>query len=443
MSAKQASMPTSSSAPALNKSLITRAFIMVAFYWFSMYTYLPYTAVFLKGQGVTQTLIGMVTGAYGIAQIILRPPLGIAADLKGSQRRFILIGVFTPAIASTIRLIAPTGVGFLIGNFVSGIGAAMWICFMIFFARLFGKDGMQQATAIIMGANSLGQLVGYIAATLLYPLFGMTVLIWLSIGGSIIATAIASTLHEPKTGPVIRTAAQPSAEESPVAKAGSEADLAAQPSAEAGSEAEPKLTARELVKVFKNKRLLFFSIFAIMQTGIVLAAVTNFSTQAVKELGGGPFMVGLVTIVFMLSMVIFSLMSAADWFRRLGAKVWIPVCMITITLYCILSPLAHSILAINLLQILSGFYAGVITSFAVAEATKEIPDRMRTTAMGTYQCFVAIGIAALPMLSGWLVDVDNGSFDLAYRVMTILSIITVILAFWGTRTKKLDAKKPL
>ena len=69
----------------VRRSAITRIMLMVALYWFSMYVYVPYTATYLKSLAVSQGLIGLVAGAYGFAQILLRPPLGVTADLKGSQ----------------------------------------------------------------------------------------------------------------------------------------------------------------------------------------------------------------------------------------------------------------------------------------------------------------------------------------------------------------------
>lgn len=426
----------------VRRSAITRIMLMVALYWFSMYVYVPYTATYLKSLAVSQGLIGLVAGAYGFAQILLRPPLGVTADLKGSPRTFILIGVIIPAAASLIRLLLPTGAGFLAANILSGTGAAMWICFMTYFAGLFGKDGMQQATALIMGANNLGQLIGFTVSTLLYARFGMPVLCAFSIAAAVLATILAVSLgRRPQTAPPAGepTAVEPGTDRFETDRPGTAGH------AGAGTAAHPApqpLRLNDLMRVFRNRRLLFFSVFGLMQTGIVLATVTNFDTQRIRTFGGSDTMVGLMTITFMVIQMLSAMLSSAGFFRRLGARVWIPAAMLSIMLYCFLSPAATAVWQIYALQILSGFFAGVITSFAVAEGTKEIPARMRTTAMGIYQCAVAIGIALLPMITGRMAD-TSGSFQSAYILLGSLSAICLLLGIWGTRTAQLDAGRPL
>ncbi|HHX37087.1 MAG TPA: MFS transporter [Clostridiaceae bacterium] len=402
----------------LNRSLILRAMLMVSLYWFSMYVYIPYTATFLRDLSVNQSMIGLVAGSYGIAQVVLRPPLGIVADLKGSSKPFIVFGVIVPAVASLVRIVSPSGGGFLLANSLSGVGAAMWIVFIIFFADFFGKGSIQQATALIMGANAFGQLLGFTCSALFYNRFGMTFLCWLSVGASVLATFIALSFKNTKSS------------------------CAKETSPSASGAMEQKLTIRDLLPVFKNKRLWFFSIMAIMQSGIVLATVTNFDTQRVREFGGSSTLVGLLTITFMICQMISSMVSSTYRFRRHGAKVWLPLCLVAIVIYCFVSPQVSSIPPLFALQILTGFFAGTITSFTVAEATKEIPESMHTTAMGIFQCLIAVGIVIIPMISGRIAE-QAGQFAPAYYAIGFAALLVFVLSVWGTRTTKLDAKTPL
>lgn len=411
---------------AAQKRKILRAMLMVAFYWFSLYVYTPYQATYLKDLGAGQTMIGLIAGAYGLAQIILRPPLGIIADLKGGTFSFMLAGVAIPAAASIVRLIAPAAGGFLTANLISGCGAAMWICFMVYFADLFGKDGMQQATALIMGANGCGQLLGYLLSTLTYRHFGMAFLCQTSILASLLATGLALTLRpERRPRPVAVNLAGGSREEPPA-------------TAPTTTAADRRPSLKDLLKVVSNKRLLVFSIFGVMQTGIALATVTNIDTQRIRELGAGQGQVGAMTVVFMAFQMIFSMWSASPGFRRFGSRLWLPASLAAAGLYCLLSPLATAPLHLFLVQVFSGFYAGVITSYALSEATAEIPQDMRTTAVGIYQCAVAVGIALLPFLSGLLADI-SGSLLTPYYVFAAVSLLSAALAVWATRTSRLSS----
>ena len=68
----------------LNKHMIT-SFIVVTLYWFSLYVYIPYQTSFLSSLKAGEFMIGFITGAYGIAQVILRPPLGIMIDRQENK----------------------------------------------------------------------------------------------------------------------------------------------------------------------------------------------------------------------------------------------------------------------------------------------------------------------------------------------------------------------
>jgi MFS family permease len=394
------------------RSQVLLSFVVVALYWFSTYVYVPYQTAFLTDLGVGATLVGVITGSYGLAQIFLRPPLGIMIDLQGKQKPYILVGVITPGIASLIRVFTMSATGFLIANLLSGLGAAMWICFLVFFTRFFAESSMQKSSSILMAANLLGQLVGFLMSALLYTQYGMKVLCWLSVAAAAVATVLALTMREDAEG--LRP------------------DLLSD-----GSEGNAKVRPADLWPVFSNKRLLFFSIFAIGQTGIVLATATSFNTKIILAMGGSENQVGISMVIFMAVSVVCSFLAANDRVRSIGSKHLIPFALACITVFCFVTPHARTITQIYLLQMVAGIYAGSIVSFIIGEATLEIPAYKRTTAMGIFQCFVGIGITVIPMAVGKLVD----RYDLvtAYAALGVFSAVLFLLAVWGTRTKRLDA----
>ena len=418
------------------RSLIYRAMLMVALYWCSLYIYVPHTAIFLKDLSVGQGMIGLVAGAYGIGQIILRPPLGMIVDIKGRTKISLLIGVMTPAVASLIRILNPSGGGFFVANIVSSVGAAMWIVFIIFFAQFLGKGAIQQATALLMGANAFGRLIGFGCSTLFYHRFGMSFLCWLSVIAAAGATALALSFvlnkYSGKDASVEEVKGFSNGERS----GGNLHSMSSQ------AELRPvKLKPRDFIPLFTNKRLLFFSFLSIMQAGVVNATVNNFDTQRVNEMSHNSNLVGLLTVFFIIIQMTASMVSSTYRFRRHGAKVWLPVCLAAISIYCFISPSLNSVAGLFLLQILSGFFAGAITSFSVQEGTKEIPEYMHTTAMGVIQSLIAVGLTLIPMLGGWIAD-RTGRFGPAYYAIGGVAVIFLILSIWGTRTEKLDTRNP-
>ncbi|MGI6546576.1 MAG: MFS transporter [Fastidiosipilaceae bacterium] len=390
------------------------SFIIVALFWFSTYVYLPYQTAFLTDLQTGSFMIGLITGSYGFAQILLRPPLGVMIDLQGKQKPYILIGVFMPAVASAVRLLALNATGFLIGNILSGVGAAMWIVFLVYFTRFFNESNMQKSSTIMMAANQMGQLIGFVLSALVYSKVGMATLCWFSVGAALIATVLSFTLEE--NGNEQRN------------------DLMKN---NQGGATQGKVQLSDLWVVFKNKRLLFYSIFAIGQTGLVLATATSFNTKIILDMGGGDLEVGISMLVFMFFAVLCAFLAAVKVIRNLGPKIMIPFSLLCVAVFCFLTPYATTIKQIYLLQILAGIYAGFIVSFAIGEATVEIPTSKRTTAMGVFQFFVAVGISGIPLITGKLVEAY--SLTLAYTVLGFFSTALFLLSIWCTRTKKLDA----
>lgn len=389
----------------LNKHMIT-SFIVVTLYWFSLYVYIPYQTSFLSSLKAGEFMIGFITGAYGIAQVILRPPLGIMIDRQGKQKPFILIGVLGPGLASIIRLLTMSPTGFLFANILSGISPATWIVFLVYFARFFKEVNMQKSSSLMMAANQLGQLVGFILSLLLYPHFGMSTLLYLSVGAALIATALALSLKE----------------ENPAKSV----------------EATKKIPVKDLLVVFRNKRLLFFSLLLIAQTGIVLATATSFNTKIIQNMGGDDVAVGLSMVIFMSCSVVTAFLTATKRVMALGAKKMMPFSFVIIIIFLILVPRATDITQIYLLQCLAGIYVSTLISFAIGEGTLEIPQAKRTTAMGLIQCFIAIGITVVPMITGKLVE--SYGLTTAYNVLAVFAFVYLVLSIWGTNTKALDAK---
>lgn len=55
-------------------------FLAVIFFWFAQYVYIPFQTPYLTAVGTKAGMVGMIIGAYGISQMLLRMPVGILAD---------------------------------------------------------------------------------------------------------------------------------------------------------------------------------------------------------------------------------------------------------------------------------------------------------------------------------------------------------------------------
>lgn len=88
-----------------------------------MFLILPIFAVYaetLKG-GSNHTLIGLALGAYGLTQVLLQLPFGIASDKYG-RKKLIYIGLILFIIGSVIAAMATDIYMVIIGRAIQGLG---------------------------------------------------------------------------------------------------------------------------------------------------------------------------------------------------------------------------------------------------------------------------------------------------------------------------------
>lgn len=358
--------------------------VIVVMFWFSQYVYMPYQTPYLLSVGVAANFIGVVVGAYGLSQMILRMPIGIMADIRGRHKFFIIIGTGSSGLASLFRIFMPNGVGFLLGSLFSGLASAMWISFMVLYSNYFRKDEMQKSMGIIIAANNIGVLVGFVAGSLFYDRFGMNLLCILSVVAAVPSTILAFFIKEP--------------------------DINFTP-----------VPVKKLITVYFNKRLIGFSLLTLIQQGILMSTVMSFTNQIVKQLGASGFQIGMNSIIYIVAAVISSYFSTSKLALKRGPKFWVPLVLVCICIYCLVVPNSASITYIYFAQILMAMSTGILFSFCTSEAMKNVDQNKKSTAMGYFQAIYAVGMTIIPALTG--IISHNYNMSTAYYFMGAVSII--------------------
>lgn len=344
----------------------TRVLIIVVFFWFAQYVYVPFQTPFLTKMSVTSSMMGIVVGAYGISQLALRVPVGVTADLRPNHKLSIEIGMLLASLASLFRFLLPNALGFLIGNVLSGFSSAMWISFMVYFMSLHDVFSQGATTAKIIMANNLGILLGFLTSSVLYNQIGMNNICLLSILAGTTGFIISTKLKNSK-----RMLKQ-------------------------------QLNIRELLKVGLDSKLLLFSFLALIQQGIQMSATMSFTNQIIVAKGANGFELGISSIVYMLSAVFFSKVASKMKFNRILNTFVVSCSFVLLAVYCFFMPLAPSIPIIFLLQIIPGVGTGILFSLLTSEAMEGVSESKKSTAMGIFQAIYAIGMTLFPILVGLL-----------------------------------------
>ena len=365
--------------------------VAVVFFWFAQYVYIPFQTPYLVEIGISSQFIGVITGTYGVSQMVLRLPVGIMADIRNRHKIFIITGGLSSGIASLFRIFLNSSAGFLLGNLFSGLASAMWISFMVMYMSYYGENEQQKATGRLVMANNIGMLLGFVVSTVFYDMAGMERICMMSVGGGGICAVLAACLQ-------------------------------------GDEEIRSDMPTKEVISICGNKRLIFFAILALIQQGVQMSTTMSFSSQIVKDVSSGSSMaVGVSSIIYMLSAVIFAQVATTGPCMRLGPGKCITAVFMLVAVYCLAVPHCSSLVIIYFLQIIPGIATGILAAYIISEAMKGIPAAKKSTAMGFFQAVYAIGMTVLPALCGKLA----GSFNIgsAYAVLAIICVAAGIAGY--------------
>ena len=135
---------------------------ITAFFWFTQYIYVPFLTPYLFTLSITATMVGLIVGAYGVTQLILRIPLGITVDIVRNHKLFIVIGTFLAGASSLGMIISPSPVLLCIANGVSGVASSSWISFTVLYPVYYEKSEGTKAIGTINLFTNAGRLAAFI-----------------------------------------------------------------------------------------------------------------------------------------------------------------------------------------------------------------------------------------------------------------------------------------
>ncbi|MBO5245183.1 MAG: MFS transporter, partial [Selenomonadales bacterium] len=187
------------------------------------------------------------------------------------------------------------------------------------------------------------------------------------------------------------------------------------------------LPVRELITVYRDKRLILFSMFALVQQGIMMSTSMSFTAEAARMIGATEWEVGMCAVVYIIAAVASSYFAASDLASRYGAKVWVPMSSLALVFYCVLVPHAPTALAFYGVQMFAGVSTGVLFSYCTSEAMQAVPQSKRSTAMGYHQALYAIGMTVMPVITGNIVAAYGMAS--AFYFLAATSLVGVIVSY--------------
>jgi predicted MFS family arabinose efflux permease len=371
-----------------NKNI--KLFIFVtAFYWFSMYAYIPTFSPYIESLGASHKMIGLILGSYGFTQMLIRIPLGIYSDRLNKRKIFVVLGVLLSIISSCGMWFSETPLLLLFFRALAGVSAATWVSFTVLFSSYFNQEDTAKAIGIINASNKSGQVLGMLLGGVIAQYLGQQFPFLLAAIGGLLGLFLSINIDEKK-------------------------DLN-----------HKSIQLSEIIELAKNKGLMTVSFLAVLIMMITQSTIYGFIPVAAKNLGAGNFHLGLLTTITTLPGILSSYLSGSYFSYKFGEKNTVTIGFTLIAISCILVPFIDNLYVLYLNQILNGFSQGMIFPVLMGLSIKNVKPNKRGTAMGFFQAIYGLGMFIGPIFVGTMSDLAG--LDMGFWMIGLIGFIGAIL----------------
>lgn len=374
--------------------------LITAAFWFAQYVYSPLLTPYLTSElKMASLVVGVIVGAYGISQLVLRVPLGMFADMAGNHRLIIILSCFLAAAASVLRIASHSAAAMFMANILSGAASSGWVSFTVLYSTFYNEDDGSRAIGSIVVFNQLGILIAFFAGGALKQAFDMD-RVFLSgalVGFVGFILAFMLPKHNRKAHMV---------------------------------------HAKELLAEFKSRKLYYYSALAAVFQFVLFATVFSFTNKAAEALGAGPSQISLSSALCIVFTILSCFMVSMPFYKKLKFNILVPVLFLLMSLHCVITAFSHSLVLIYVAQCLTGV-SSAMTSIFMAKAIEGVDGGRKSTAMGIFQSLYSFGIVLGPIVMGAMSE----AFGLK-RAFLLLALLPVAGAVAAAFSPVINGRKP-
>lgn len=353
-----------------NKLRIWLYCIMTMLFWFANYAFVPYLSTVAAKMTDSAALIGLMLGAYGWAQLILRVPVGIISDRHNNRRIFIQIGCILNSLSALGFYFAPTIFWMIVCRALNGMTVSVWVAMSVLFNSYFDRKDAVKALTLLSACNLLGQMFASIVSLPVTAAYGVNASFLLAALAGIIPVLISLTLKDKVLD-------------------------------------RKPLHLKTLFAVGKTKWVLVISAMAILCQTMTFATTTGFTPQLALKLGAKPSMLAWILLLSTMGGAIFSLLSSTFFVERFGARNSLIFLLFLQAVTSFVQPLAPSLMTLLSIVFINGIARGTSISLMLGLVIMPFPYEKQTAAMGFYQAFYSLGIILGPTIAGAVMQVSG------------------------------------
>jgi predicted MFS family arabinose efflux permease len=374
--------------------------ILVVFFWMSMYSYVPNLPEYAQSLGADAVVLGIIGGVYGIAQILIRIPIGTVSDKTGKNKRMLIVGSTVLAASAGILVLAQDTDMLIFGRLVAGAAAAWWVIQSATYAHYHHDEGQVKAQGVLSASANWGKLIAALAGGLLAQFFGLR-----SIFVFAFAVALACVFLSTRITDGNQLQAHPHTQEHDLPSKGG--------------------TLAHLIPLFKNRDLMLFSSIGISFNILYFAAPTLFTAVAARDLGASSLDLGLLNVVFYLLAGGTSLFVGTRAYKKIGGIRVLALSFCITAVSCIPFFYHMNLATVYIMQALSGAGFGISAAAVAGFVIRAVLPHQRGAATGIFQSLFGIGIFIGPVIAGTITQWV--SLDAAYWTLVAIQAATAIV----------------
>ena len=340
-------------------------YLCTLFYWGGVYIYMPILSPYAKKIGGSLQAVGLVMGAYGLSQLILRVPLGLWSDRLRRRKPFILLGFLFDGLACLGLLFSESTLALFFSVLSAGVASSMWVAFTVLFSSYFPLSQVGQSMSLILFSMRLSQVFANYSGGAIAEAWGWTAPF--HVGLAIAAVGLVLALWIPERRP----------------------------------EKTSGRSLKNLLRLGQNPRLLAISAFAMLMQFTVFAIIYGFTPIYAQQLGATKADLGILLFCFLSSTTSTTLFSGS-LARRIKERRIISAAFVLVGISVLATPLVSRLEFLYALLAFNGLGVGFIFPLLMGLAIKPMPLDQQGTAMGFFQSIYAVGMFLGPVVSGWV-----------------------------------------
>jgi predicted MFS family arabinose efflux permease len=334
--------------------------------------------------------VGIIVAFYGVPQFLLRIPIGVWFDSLNRHKPLVAGGAVMAAIGALGLGLAPTPWWLCAARAVTGIGAATWVTFTVYFTAYYPEGGAGRAIGIANFVQGITVVVVSAAGGALAESWGFEVTCYIAAVLGLLALGALLMTREP---PIPRSQ---------------------------GSSwgAFPGIAARPL--------LLVASLMAVLLHFTTFSSTFSFISVFAAEIGASRTDLGIITMLATGAAALTSLV-AVYLAERWGYSFALLLGAVLTGVSLLVTPFIDRVFLLELVQFGGGMGRGIVGTISMTLAIEAVAPRQRATAMGFYQAVYAIGMLSGPLLSGYLAD--SRGLAAVFYLSAGLCLVIAVMAF--------------